>query len=100
MIAPSAIISDNPSIISSNNISTLTVHSPKSFLAPIDLSIDNNEQSSQMSLTDTVAERPINKVFLFNYCLWFLFSVNQIYNNEFFFFFEKRKQLILVAMNV
>ncbi|GBB92331.1 hypothetical protein RclHR1_00020034 [Rhizophagus clarus] len=43
VIAASAIISDNPSIISSDNFSTPTLHSPRNFLAPIDLTMDNDE---------------------------------------------------------
>lgn len=66
MITPSAIISDNPSITSSDDSSTLTVHSPKDCqISPmqIDLTNDNDEQSSPIPLIDTVAEGSVKKVF-------------------------------------
>lgn len=65
MITPSAIISDN-SPITSDDSSTLTIHPPNDCqFSPmqIDLTNDNDEQSSSIPLIDTAAEGSVKKVF-------------------------------------
>ncbi|CAB4424106.1 unnamed protein product [Rhizophagus irregularis] len=63
VITPSAIISDN-SPITSDDSSTLTIHPPNDCqVSPmqIDLTNDNDEQSSSIPLIDTAAEGSVKK---------------------------------------